>query len=759
MLSLTSIKAQRYHLFRDETEVEFRPGVSLVTGKNKSGKSLLFSVIPTLLSLGYDGKEWESPPKGSKLQFDFSKDKTPFSLHCTTNASSSFNIAIDNADMKPHKKSDAQALLLKNWTIPKPLFQATVFLRGVDKHPLSMGTPGTRSQWLAQALDITTVYDSYKMEVDRVLEGMSKAFNTKETLKNELEKVSEKIPTSTIGRKRGEKADRLLKKYQEKLSKLPKKKSELEHHVSLIEKIDSLPDISLSKDYTGQIKALQKEIIKYEDILEDLESFEEDSRQNKKIAKQIEERVERFPDIAVAMGMGSLEKHLKKLSAKFDAWADAAKDYKLQLEEYEDEEELRSEQKRFRKFQPKSKNLGHAKDILAVIYSKKEENENRLESLTSTTELGKECPTCGSILDRKHLKKEISRVRLAIDEVEPRIRRAKEEIAYWECHQVELKKKPKPLPFTREDYIALRDEVKAFMEADSLQANLVDLPKIPKDVSSELKEAKKNLVKLEKKQQAITSLKNLYSFLPENLASLSRDALVGYMEDSKAALSAIEEEIYTLQQMITKWQSVKSKFDTERTILKQYQSHQARLSGEIKELDQETRDYDAYKALSMAFGNSGVRLYHLNETAKVLSAKLTELSALFFDTTYKFDIEVSPHKLNIRVERNGIVGSLNTLSGSETRSWNLLCAMALLRILPAHMRCDTILLDEIEANMDHISREKYTQEVIPELQTLVPKIVVITPLINGELSVDADYRYSVLKEYHKGEYRSKFLEG
>jgi DNA repair exonuclease SbcCD ATPase subunit len=98
------------------------------------------------------------------------------------------------------------------------------------------------------------------------------------------------------------------------------------------------------------------------------------------------------------------------------------------------------------------------------------------------------------------------------------------------------------------------------------------------------------------------------------------------------------------------------------------------------------------------------------------------------------------------IERNGVVGSLRTLSMSEQRCWQLLFATAMIRILPNNMLVDTIILDELESNMDEHNRKLYTTEFLPYLQTLVSKVIVISPLIRGELSMQPDRAFLVEKK-------------
>ena len=159
----------------------------------------------------------------------------------------------------------------------------------------------------------------------------------------------------------------------------------------------------------------------------------------------------------------------------------------------------------------------------------------------------------------------------------------------------------------------------------------------------------------------------------------------------------------------------------------------------------------------MAFGNSGLRLQQLKESADVLSAKMTEFSPLFFDNKnrYVFNMEVAQRKLNLNITRNNLTDTLATMSGSETRFFSLLFGMSLLHLLPNRLRSDTIILDEIDSMLDAEHRERYAKDILPEVCNHVPKTIVVSPLYKGELNVNATRTYRIVKSQKKGHWQSE----
>src|SRR5690606_9421938 len=101
-----------------------------------------------------------------------------------------------------------------------------------------------------------------------------------------------------------------------------------------------------------------------------------------------------------------------------------------------------------------------------------------------------------------------------------------------------------------------------------------------------------------------------------------------------------------------------------------------------------------------ALGRDGFRTRRLESTMELFVNNLNEFVPLLWNEPFKFEIEIGKRKCDIIAHRNNKSGVVSTISGSEKRRWQLLSALAMLRLLPANRRCDTIILDELEANLD-----------------------------------------------------------
>ncbi|QXV73946.1 DNA repair exonuclease subunit 2 protein [Rhizobium phage RHph_N46] len=760
MYSLDSITLKRFHLYRDEVTLPFLPGITQVAGPNYSGKTLFASAIPTMLDLVHEKTGLDKPPKSSYLHFSYHKDEKKIDFAVQTAASSKFMFGIDGEDMKPHKKVDAQSLLLQNWTIPQALFDSTIFLRAANfTHPLATGTPGTRSTWLSEALDLTAMYDAYKMEVDAKISELGKIADKIEVLKAERDKVEARIPESKVSQKQAKKAKRLLKKHRALLEGLPQRIQEIENTVRLIGELEDLPHFDRSMEYyQDKLDKYRVEKAELSKIAEQLDAVKEAQEHNQRIKDKMRHLEKNFPDLAAHIAFGDADAKLRKKIREAD---DVVEKYMERKAAYDEQADIREELELFKQSPDGvlvSNNLEEAEAKLAELQYRDREAKNRIEALESVDAKATDCPTCGSPLTAKHRKQEIKRLTMLCDGMPHTIKGARKEVRYWKLKGVKLLKKPEKPSFTSKELRDWREMLVAIERWQDLAAKIKQVPKIKaKDVSGRLRKLTKLVKRYGDLRHAATLATALRGQLPEQYESLEVSRLTAIKHAMEDQLATLKEDRKHSGDIVRKYSEVEIQYETQRKVAEQHRATVSRLGAEISELQNEVKDLAAWKALALAFGNSGVRLYQLRESAAVLAAQLTELSGLFFNTTYRFEIEVAPGKLNVMVERNGALGSVKTLSGAESRCWNLLCAMAMMRILPNHMRCDTIFLDEIEANMDKNSRDRYVKDVIPELQRNVPKLVVITPLINGEMNIKADHDYRVVKEHRNGVWSSRLV--
>jgi DNA repair exonuclease SbcCD ATPase subunit len=122
---------------------------------------------------------------------------------------------------------------------------------------------------------------------------------------------------------------------------------------------------------------------------------------------------------------------------------------------------------------------------------------------------------------------------------------------------------------------------------------------------------------------------------------------------------------------------------------------------------------------------------------------LNELASEVFVEPIYFTIKVSPSNMQIMADRNGLVGPVGLLSGSEGRQFRMLLALAFLPLVPKEQRLNVCILDEMESLMDKPTQDHFANTFVPRLQKDIPHVIVVSPL--EQLWIDGAVKYRVTK--------------
>jgi DNA repair exonuclease SbcCD ATPase subunit len=117
----------------------------------------------------------------------------------------------------------------------------------------------------------------------------------------------------------------------------------------------------------------------------------------------------------------------------------------------------------------------------------------------------------------------------------------------------------------------------------------------------------------------------------------------------------------------------------------------------------------------------------MKQISELVENNLNLYAPLICAEPFKFKIEITENDFQVIVDRgHARVSDIRRLSGAESSCFNLLLLLAILPLIPNARRVDTIILDEMDAPFGEPLKELYTQKFLPMLQTIVPKVVVIT---------------------------------
>jgi recombinational DNA repair ATPase RecF len=729
MFRLNSIHLTNYLLW-DDVEFKFEEGITHVYGANRSGKSLLFSPLPALL---YDR---DQIPKNSRATLNLDVDGKNIDATVFNNAKTKnrFQMVIDGKEQNTDTIDAAKNLISTYITdsLQSSIFDTTVMISGLGKHPLADGKPSSRLDWVHETLAYASQLDAYS----EIVEEKFKAFK-EDSIKyglykseyNDLEPVEK--PTSDV-----EELSNRLKTLGGKIKQLEQDKRNVE----------------AALDYSGDLVKPKYSSEKCSDLLEEIDSslenfdrlrskyvkYKDSQKENSKLKTKIDKAKTHYTDICNKYGLKVIKpsKFLSTVDDKVSLLKNSINEYERLVEAYENQKEIRALAKKTCKWDD------------PVAYDRKIEELRGYISIQKSTlsahKSGKKhCEMCGNNL--RLSAEHVNKIKGNLDKAKKKLAKYETEQKISQAKNIKLVKKPKVDP----EY--LHRKTKALKLAKEAAQNYDNLPKLKsiEKVNYDAKEHKK-LVKRRKTIQDMLVAAQTYETLSQQKNSFADNKYVG---KPKNKLSRIADNIGKELSAAYKEQSnINDELVSTRTQYALYQNYVKKkrsLRDKCREYSKAERNHNILKVLRKALGRDGFRTKRLESTLELFVDNLNSLAPLIWDEPYKFDIETGPRKCNLIIHRNKVAGSAFTTSGSENRNLQILAALAMLRLLPDNRRCDTIILDEIEANMDMSSRHKMMKEFIIEVQKTVPNVVVVSPLTRQELGLQPDQAYRVTKRNAK----------
>lgn len=717
MHCLDTLTLSNYLLY-EEAEFEFREGISLVGGENRTGKSLLLSgLAPLLYHKNQGGGVF---PSESNIKLGWSKDKDTFDWGARTGKSTKFSLFKNSQDLHTHKMTDAYAAIRNDWHLGYELFTSTVMLSGTKPHPLTIGKASSMNQWLSDVLNLTYVFDDLYSQTKKLLEKSKEAKVKAEVLSDELKAAS--VDSS----------EQVTKKEYMKAKKLVASSKTVKNIDNVLQIKESL-DLLLSIDRSiPKLDTVKSKVTKLEAKLSIVSSELKAAQSNSGILDKIRKMKSFLSNNKSSKSIDDCEEELRKLTSKLDNFSTA-------IEEWQDQKSLREKLKDLKPI-----DLDDAQKSLDKAKFAVQSTKDEVDALQKPDN-GK-CSSCGSKVEIKDVKKLRDKLLKTLKGYEKDLSKSEKQVekAKLYARKSELVEKPKPIKGVTEKIELVKIEIEKIKKIQTCKEYLKENKHVSKVDVDELNAKKEKLkVKLKKLKKVMKASKKQDKKLQQVMApyrDLSKDEIDVMMAEINDTLDGYDDSI---RDKLRKANETINAYNYQKQARKKARQNIDRLKSKVSELQPLVDDFDSLKALEKAFGKSGLRLLQLQEAANMLSEKLTELSSLMFNEPYKFIIDIKERSLSVNIERRGKIGDLTTLSGSESRVWPMTCAMSLIHILPQNLRCDTMILDELEANLDANLRDRYTTEFLPELKKIVPKVIVVTPQVSGELNLTPDHQYRI----------------
>lgn len=756
MLELQSLSIRDCLLWR-KVDFQFVEGITLVKGPNRSGKTLLMSGLPLLLlgnqgasgfgaKRGTDAARW--PDSKAKMSLVFGKGRSVWAINGT---SSKLSLTKDDNDLGLPGKKEAQARLSRITGLSSELYASTIHLKSTVPHPLTHASPSMRSEWLADVFGITAAYDPLFEKVSAKLAAIKRFASQAEAIRAELGSAKLRKKDAKRGLleyARGETSESLAAK----LRALRKEQGEL---LPLISAAGQIKELSLPSPLPSE-EALEKRLDKAERLTKLLRQNEKEWDSYRRAMAAREEAMANAKRLHSSLKIGSIPASdcVSAALRRVEACLEQAKEDASTLEE------INGRERPSRKG-PSSKALSSKRLALAARLS-------LLVSSSVKVAEGERCGECGNVVTRSHLKKhgrerarKIKRLSARVERLHKAERKAEarerllelwdslSEAADHATHLPAMAKAASMLGRAEEDLDRAREAQQAINAVSSL--------KMPRKPSSEEKDyealvaaGERDIANIREILTGLAKRKRLLATVPKDKRKLvdrvASDAAIAHK--LLAQRSRLSEALDNRQAQHSAVVSLEAKLEEASQAVK-------RLEATLSDLKDKCGHEKEYAELRVAFGKSGLRISALESLVSAFESHLNaSISLLGWPSDYRFVLSLKESGLTILLHRSGgMISDLTTLSGSEEKVWRLLCAMALIRLLPSSARCDTVILDEMEANLDDDSRARFVGSYLPELQKLVPKVVIVSPLTRSMLPVEA----ARILEVRPGEKGSKLI--
>lgn len=145
-------------------------------------------------------------------------------------------------------------------------------------------------------------------------------------------------------------------------------------------------------------------------------------------------------------------------------------------------------------------------------------------------------------------------------------------------------------------------------------------------------------------------------------------------------------------------------------------------------MDRKLKDRPILERLLDAYGPKGLRMAVLRDASSRICSNLNRFAPLLFPEKVEFTAHLSEGNLDFHVTRfDGRTSDIRHMSGAESRLFSLVWLLGVLPLVPESRRCNIVVLDEFEANLDQVTRDLLVNEYLPALNEVVPHVVFLTP--------------------------------
>lgn len=738
MLRLESLSLESYLLWKQMT-LSFEPGLTFVHGANFSGKSLIAKSLTNMIwgiegaKRGTDASVW---PKKASAVLAFQAGDASWELF---NKGGSLRLTKNDKSLGLSGKKAGLNALRAEIAIPKDLWDSTVVLNGLRPHYLTDATKLQRADWFASVFGIDEPFDAILAQLQPRLKAAREASTKYTSLTGELANLKASRKAMHIASP--EEAAEQLSQLADKIETMRVEASAIMAITPLLRQLlEPLPDKpKATQDELRDKRALLRKEL---DAISEHERYVEASASYRRRKAELESSIATLRPLRVR---ASALEHLRELLAETQQTACG------ELEIWRQEAKARAAAVKLKKLGAPATE----KDVMACEAAL--DAAKKLLANLRRADAGSVCDHCGQPVTAKHRNAAVKKLTARISKLEISYAKLKKtaDLSRLAASVTAHRKPDASLPVYFDTLIKQTDRALRDIEAAARLREQLTLtekamsaisgkkPPKPKrsraEVQAALDEIETALERCNVYRSAVEARKRVLKELPNKY----------HKAPPAKTLKALEAKANSLTSKLSSAQTEHSTRTKDLTRYGVYTEQIISLSKRLKELRHLHEQVPVLQALTEAYGRSGLRLDRLKTMASAFEQLVNDSIPLLLSpktnkTLPRFSVSVLDDGVNISFHRKGLTSDLSTLSGCEEKVWKLLSAYALIRLLPDRMRCDTMILDEMETNMRRDIRSMFARSFLPALVEAGIKVLVISPMDSSEFPVPFDRAYRVV---------------
>ena len=274
----------------------------------------------------------------------------------------------------------------------------------------------------------------------------------------------------------------------------------------------------------------------------------------------------------------------------------------------------------------------------------------------------------------------------------------------------------------------------ALQSAESIKKEYTEL-------LSKIKEAKAVEAKISSHEALIRDFEKYSSLIDSSLPSMaqSKDDLAKSIKRLEAELTALKQAHQEALDSNKKAEAHNAKIASTLEQIAQFEAELAKLQPKVEDIEAQLMLLDVLKK---AFSTNGLIAYKIESSVKSLESLANEYLGELSDGRFLLNFQLNNDKLNVNIEDNGNLVSINALSAGELTRVTTATLLAIRKLMSSlsKSKINILFLDETIETLDSAGKEKLIEVLMQEheLNTFLVSHSYSHPLVEKVMVVKED---------------------